>query len=328
MKKLTFLIIITFSLSCKKDLITESQNSDIKELYFLKNSNPPTKRLVKSYEIKNTPDTYYLEKSAEVGLRFYYDSKGNIVKYYNYLDLGAYKYNDLGLPILKYKTTLANQIFIEKEFFYNHKNLILKINEFFEYDKSFLRQKNYNYDIEGKLLEYNIKESNTVLNNYSSVLFRTNMIISTYNNSRDTVTINSQNLPIKIWNSQIRYTVKENVVTIEELNNNNSIISYVIVEFDSKNKPSIPNYIEPAPFNISKLLYTILDYSDRNPIKITYFDRRNNSIEWSILEETTFTYKYDSQNYPIEILRRKSIFNYGQSSTTVNSNQIIKIEYE
>lgn len=320
MKRLAFLIIIAFLLSCKKDLITELENSDIKELYSLKNSNPPTKKLVKSYEIKNTPDTYYLERVQEIGLKFYYDSKSNVIKFDNYYSEFKYKYNALGKPIVKYSR--ANPSFIEQEFFYNDKNLLINVKENFEWDKSFLRQSNFNYNLEGKLIEYSMRESNTVINNYHSVLFKDKLIISSYNNLKDSVFLNSQKLPV---NPYIKYSVKNNIVTI------GGTFSYLVVEFDDKNKPTIPNYINLKPYPIYRSLLDavdILNYSDKNPLKITLFHKKNNSDEFTIEYETVFNYKYDSQNYPIEILRSKTIFNYGQSSTTVKSNQIIKIEYE
>lgn len=321
MKKLTFLIIIILSISCKKDLITESENSDIKELYVLKNSNTSPKKLVKSYELKNLPDTYYLEMSQEIGLKFYYDSKGNIIKYDNYHSQDKYKYNVLGLPILKYSKSNPN--FIEQEFFYNDKNLLVNAKDYFQYDKSFLRQYNFNYDLDGKLIEYSMRVSNTVINDYHNVLFKANQIISTYNNFKDSVTLNSQNLPVKANNNHIKYLIKDNTVKIESTINN-QIITYLIVEFDNKNKPIIPNYINLNPYPIYKKLDDILNYSDRNPLKITSFYRKNNSEEFNITDETVFDYKYDSQNFPIEILRKKIIY----GSSPIKSNQIIKIEYE
>lgn len=328
MKRLSFigLLSIIVFISCKKEVISELQNTDIKELYLLKNSNVAASKLVKSYEIKNTNDTYYLERSKEFGIKFSYDSRGNVIKFDHFYTENKYKYNDLGLPIFKYYYADLN--FIEQEFFYNNRNLLVKVKDHFLYDKSFLRQYDFNYDTDGKLSEYSMRESNLIINNYQSLLYKNNQIISTYNNSKDTITVNSQNLPIKFNNSFINYSVKDNSVTIESINNN-QVDKYVVIEFDNKNKPTIhlPQYINLNPYPLNKLLLKILDYSDKNPLKISSYSRKSSTENLSLSDETTFNYKYDSDNYPIEIQQNKIIYNYLNSSP-VKSNQIIKIEYQ
>lgn len=324
--RFTCLISIVFFTSCKKEVISELPNTDIKELYFLKNSNVSVSKLVKSYEIKNTNDTYYLERSKEIGIKFHYDSKGNVTKYDHFYTADKYKYNDLGLPIFKYY--YADLSFIEQEFFYNNKNLLVKVKDHFLYDKSFLREYDLNYNTDGKLIEYSMRESNLVINNFKSIAYKNNQIISTYNNYTDTITVNSQNLPVKFNNSFLKYSVKDNFVTVESINNN-QVVEYVVIEFDNKIKPTIPlpQYINLDPSPIYKLLINVIDYSDKNPLKISSYRRSSSTENLTMSDETIFNYKYDSDNYPIETQQNKIIYNYPNSST-VKSNQIIKIEYQ
>lgn len=274
MKRLNFILLASFTFlsSCKKEVISELQNTDIKELYFLKNSTTSTKKLVKSYEIKNTNDTYYLERSKEIGIKFQYDSKGNITKYDHFYTEDKYKYNDLGLPISKYY--FADSNFTEQEFFYNNKNLLIQVKDRFLYDKSFLRQYDFNYDTDRKLSEYSMKESSIVINNQQSLLYKNNQIISIYNNTKDTITVNSQNLPIKFNKSIIKYSIKDNTVTIESINNN-LVENYVVIEFDTKNKPIIPmpQYMNLDPYPLNKLLLNILSYADKNPLRISSYSQ-------------------------------------------------------
>lgn len=324
--RFTCLISIVFFTSCKKEVISELPNTDIKELYFLKNSNVSVSKLVKSYEIKNTNDTYYLERSKEIGIKFHYDSKGNVTKHDHFYTADKYKYNDLGLPIFKYY--YADLSFIEQEFFYNNKNLLVKVKDHFLYDKSFLREYDLNYNTDGKLIEYSMRESNLVINNFKSIAYKNNQIISTYNNYTDTITVNSQNLPVKFNNSFLKYSVKDNFVTVESINNN-QVVEYVVIEFDNKIKPTIPlpQYINLDPSPIYKLLINVIDYSDKNPLKISSYRRSSSTENLTMSDETIFNYKYDSDNYPIETQQNKIIYNYPNSST-VKSNQIIKIEYQ
>ncbi|MFY7911511.1 MAG: hypothetical protein ACOVO2_18265 [Emticicia sp.] len=330
LKRLNFICLVSFvcSISCKKEVISELQNTDIKELYPLKNSNVVSRKLVKSYEIKNTSDTYYLEKSKEIGIKFSYDSKGNVIKFEHFYTENKYKYNNLGLPIFRYSS--ADLGFVEQEFFYDNNNLLIQVKDHFLYDKSFLRQYDFNYDADGQLSTYSMRESNAIINNFQSIQFRNNQIISTYNKSQDTITINSQNLPNKLNNSLIKYSIKDNTVTIESINNN-LVERYVVIEFDNKNKPTIPlpQYLNLNPYPLNKLLLNIIEYADKNPLKISSYNRRNNTENLVLSDETIFNYKYDSDNYPTEIQRNKIIYNYlSVGSPPVKSNQIIKIEYQ
>lgn len=330
LKKLNFICLVSFvcSISCKKEVISELQNTDIKELYSLKKSNVVSKKLVKNYEIKNTNDTYYLEKSKEIGIKFSYDSKGNVIKFEHFYTEDKCKYNNSGLPIFRYSS--ADLSFIEQEFFYNNKNLLIQVKEHFLYDKSFLRQYDFNYNADGQLSTYSMRESNAVINNLQSLLYKNNQIISTYNKQQDTITLNSQHLPIKFNNSLLKYSIKDNTVTIEATNNNLAE-KYVVIEFDNKNKPTIPlpQYLNLNPYPLNKLLLNIIEYADKNPLRISSYSRKNNTENLVLSDETIFNYKYDSDNYPTEIKQNKTIYYYlSVGSSPVKSNQVIKIEYQ
>lgn len=330
LKRLNGIFLVNFIIfvSCKKEEISELHSSDIKELYPLKNSSVTSSKLVKYYEIKNTNDTYYLERNKQFGIKFFYDSKENITKYEHLYSEDKFDYNNLGLPISKYYYAALS--FIEQEFFYNNKNLLIQVKEHFLYDKSFLRQYDFNYNADGQLSTYSMRESNAIINNFQSLLYKNNQIISTYNKQQDTITLNSQRLPIKFNNSLLKYSIKDNTVTIEATNNN-LVEKYVVIEFDNKNKPTIPipQYLNLNPYPLNKLLLNIIEYADKNPLRISSYSRRNNTENLVLSDETTFNYKYDSDNYPTEIQQNKIIYNYlSVGSSPVKSNQIIKIEYQ
>ncbi len=104
---------------------------------------------------------------------------------------------------------------------------------------------------------------------------------------------------------------------------------YNTISFDENNKPVVPEYpvIYPYQHYDDMIVSSLLNYSNRNVLKITQFNR---TIQGEMRESTitTYTYKYNTLKLPTEVYKvHETLMNRG-NSTSQFSKQLIKIEYE
>lgn len=309
----------------KTDSTLDAVKPDIQSLYFLRNTNNYPKNRVIYYEMKNTDDTYHMIRAAETSFRIKYSPTGEVEKFENLRLEGDYRFNESGLPIVTY-----DEGFLEREYFYNEKRLLVKVNEYHRLVKEFLRQYTYKYDENSKLTEFIDNVSSGELKSNTTIKIYPNRIISTYAGYGTIIKeLNTQQLPVKFGKNDIVYSVENNVVTIKLLNEDNSVFTQYVISFDENNKPVVPVYpvIFPYQHYDDMIVGSLLNYSNRNVMKIAQFNRTNQGeMRQSAL--TTYTYKYNALKLPIEVYKVHETWLYSGNNTSQFSKQLIKIEYE
>ncbi|GAB3515602.1 hypothetical protein GCM10027442_31700 [Emticicia fontis] len=309
-----------------EDTVHYEVRPDIPSLYFLRRSDFYPKNLVNAYEVRNTPDTYYLEAAREIRFKIKYSPTGEIIKFEDVWMDGDYRYNDYGLPSVRYDS----QKIVDLDFYYNEKNKLIKVKEFLWFDKQFLRERIYNYDADNNIKEYIMQESNAVLNNKETVKVYPNRVVSTSSQYGTIIKeFNSQHLVMKYGERDVVYSVEDNIITVQVLNADKSIYYYYVVSFDDKYRPAIPGYLTITPFSHfdDMILGRLLNYSDRNVLKIAKTER-NNVGELKESYVLNYNYTYNAKGLPTEILKAKEIKNYLSNANTIYSKQLIKIGYQ
>lgn len=306
-----------------KDTVLNEVKQDIESLYFLRDSDNYPKHRVNYYEVKNTKDTYYLERAGEVSFKVKYSPSGEIMKFENPWLEGDYMFNEWGLPMAQY-----DEKFLKRAYFYNEKRLLVKIKEYNRWVKEFLREYSYEYDEKGRLKKFIDNVSSGELKENTTIDIYSNLVVAT--NSANGVIIkelNTQQLPVKFRKNDIVYSGDNNVVTAKVLNEDKSVFYYYTVSFDENSKPTIPNYSETWPYQHfdNMIISSLLNYARRNPIKIVEYKKKFQG-EFREYLVTNYTYKYNSQQLPTEIYKVQERKEDGGMS--LFSKQLLKIGYE
>jgi hypothetical protein len=307
----------------KKDTVIYEVKPDIESLYFLRNADNHPKNRVTYYEVKNTEDTYHMIRAAEVSFHVKYSPTGEIEKFENLRFEGDYKFNEFGLPMALY-----DEGFLEREYFYNEKRALIKVNEYHRYVKEFLRQYTYEYEENGRLTKFIDNVTSGELKDNTTIKIYPNLIISSYSHYGILIKqLNRQQLPVKVGNNDIVYSVDNNEVTVKVFNEDKSVFTYYTISFDENNKPSVPGYsvIFPYQHYDNMVVSSLLSYSNRNPLKIVQYTRNLQGVlrEYII---TTYTYKYNTRKLPTEVYKVQETKTDGGASQF--SKQVMKIEYE
>ena len=125
------------------------------------------------------------------------------------------------------------------------------------------------------------------------------------------------------------YSVENNIITVKLLNKDGSVYSYYTLSFDKHYKPIIPSYFEIYPkdcYYEDMIISSLLNYTHRNPLKITRVDMVLN--EFKEVYNINYTYKYNAKGLPTEIFKAKEMKNYLQGGSSGYSKQLIKIDYQ